>query len=219
MKKEESKSRSKILVILMIICVVLSIITLGIVVYDKFIRSDDLEHPLLKPISGSKEDANNKCDNDITYVEELKDIAITDVNQSVKLGNREFKVKTGSQDNQDYVLFINDKSVSKDNKFIYADKAYVTDKYVLFTSTIAYSFEQKISYAIDIEGKEINVKGVNLSSFGGFVLQEIDTIDGILHASIRSIQDPNQCASKIEFGDIMFLYIGNTLFITLVDYR
>ena len=190
------------MVILIIVCITLSIITLGIVVYDKFIRSDTI----LKPISGSNEENKETNNNDISYVKELKDIAITDVNKSVKLGNRDFKVKTGSKDNQDYVLFINDKVVSKDNKFIHADKAYVTDKYILFTS--AGQNGQLIVYAIDSEGKEISVKNDNQYQMNNFKI-----VSNILHA-----QGDKFCFDDCgPEHDIMILYIGNSLVVAFAD--
>lgn len=48
MKKD---NYSKTLIILMILCVCLSIATLGIVVYDRFIKKEP-EHALLKPVEG-----------------------------------------------------------------------------------------------------------------------------------------------------------------------
>lgn len=42
---------SKTLVVLMILCVCLSLVTLGIVIYDRFIRKEP-EHAILKPIEG-----------------------------------------------------------------------------------------------------------------------------------------------------------------------
>ena len=202
MKSEESKNCSKTLIILIIVCITLSIITLGIVVYDNFIRSDTI----LKPISGSNEENKETNNNDISYVKELKDIAITDVNKSVKLGNRDFKVKTGSKDNQDYVLFINDKVVSKDNKFIHADKAYVTDKYILFTS--AGQNGQLIVYAIDSEGKEISVKNDNQYQMNNFKI-----VSNILHA-----QGDKFCFDDCgPEHDIMILYIGNSLVVAFAD--
>ena len=206
MKSEESKNCSKTLIILIIVCITLSIITLGIVVYDKFIKSDSIEHPILKPIAGSNEENKETNNNDISYVKELKVIAITDVNKSVKLGNHEFKVKTGSQDNQEYVIFINDKVVSKDNKFIHADKAYITDKYILFTS--AGQNGQLIVYAIDSEGKEISVKNDNQYQMNNFKI-----VSNILHA-----QGDKFCFDDCgPEHDIMILYIGNSLVVAFAD--
>ena len=40
MKRAKSKSKNDILVVLMIICVLLSLVTLGIVAYDKYVKTD-----------------------------------------------------------------------------------------------------------------------------------------------------------------------------------
>ncbi len=212
MKKEEIKidekkrSCSKMLMILMVVCVLLSLATLGIVAYDKYIRSDDLEHPILKPISGNKEDAKDKSNNDITYVNNLSNFAITDVNQSVKLGNREYKVKTGSQDKEDYVLFINDKVISKDNNFVHADQVFVTDKYALFTSAGQYGLS--IVYAIDNEGNELTIKNDNQIQ-----MNSLKIVSGILHATGNKVCFEN-CEPE---HDIMVLYFGNSLIITFAN--
>ena len=47
----EKEKNNKTLMILMIICVCLSIATLGLVIYDRFIRKEP-EHAILKPIEG-----------------------------------------------------------------------------------------------------------------------------------------------------------------------
>ena len=48
----EKEKNTKTLMTLMIICVCLSIVTLGLVIYDRFIRKEP-EHAVLKPIEGT----------------------------------------------------------------------------------------------------------------------------------------------------------------------
>ncbi len=62
MSKKECNNTSKTLIILMSICVALSIITLGIVVYDRLVRKEP-EHVILKPIEIDG-DTNKICNNE-----------------------------------------------------------------------------------------------------------------------------------------------------------
>ena len=59
----ENKSNNKTLMILMIICVCLSITTLGIVIYDRFIRKEP-EPAVLKPIDTNNQKDDNNVSND-----------------------------------------------------------------------------------------------------------------------------------------------------------
>lgn len=59
----ENKSNNKTLMILMIICVCLSITTLGIVIYDRFIRKEP-EPAVLKPIDLGNQMVNDNENND-----------------------------------------------------------------------------------------------------------------------------------------------------------
>ena len=59
----EKEKNTKTLMILMIICVCLSITTLGIVIYDRFIRKEP-EHAVLKPITiDNNDNSYKKIDN------------------------------------------------------------------------------------------------------------------------------------------------------------
>ena len=58
----EKEKNTKTLMILMIICVCLSITTLGIVIYDRFIRKEP-EHAVLKPITVDNQNTTINNDN------------------------------------------------------------------------------------------------------------------------------------------------------------
>ena len=89
MKNHEEKcSCSKLLMTLMIVCVLLSVATLGIVVYDKFINNEErLEHAVLKPIDGKCEIIGS--DGKTYTIDDIMQIAQNSMNglmQSARVG-------------------------------------------------------------------------------------------------------------------------------------
>ena len=148
MKKEE-KNYSKVLMILMIICVTLSIISLSIVIYDKFFKKDTIERTVLKPV-------DNRQDN-LVNINGLEEILITNTNQIVKVGKVEFQIKKGKHEDNDDILFINNQIVYSRNHniFVHADKAYITNQFIIFTA--AGQCGMGIVYAVNQNNEEITV--------------------------------------------------------------
>lgn len=166
MEKENKtlQSYSKTLIILMIFCVLLSVATLAVVVYDRFIdKHEELETTILKPIGGSV-----KKNNDTFEV-----INMTKENQTVKIGKKEFKIKNDNSGEDGDILFINNQVVRQHGKNIYSERAYVTDDIIIFT--IIGQCGEKIVYVINEDGKEISFSSQ-------YQLNNLHLEDGALYA-------------------------------------
>ncbi len=124
-----------------VICIlsVLLIVALGYICYDKLIKSDKSVEPT----------PTNKPAETVVKVERIE---LTEENQTVNVGGKEFKIR---KDSSSY-LFIDDAGQTLwDIESVYADHAYVTDDFIIFTVT-AQNWEA-VTYAINKEGNEIAV--------------------------------------------------------------
>ena len=209
MKKEEKKveekmhSCSKLLMTLMMICVLLSIATLGIVVYDKFIRKDEkMERTVLKPIDVKCEASNNNSQSNGVSINSLREIKLTNTNQTVRVGNKELKLRIGKNDIFDNALFINDSIVYNTNgEAVYIENTYVTDKYVMF-ATIG-QCGNHINYAIDENGNIITVNN------NDYQLNDLQIKDNKLYANGMLCR-----GEPFPESNVIIKYIDHTLIVT-----
>ncbi len=136
----KNKSGSKIGIIILTLILIGAI---GFVCYDKFFNTEKL--PVPTPIQ--KDDKTS--DNNIT---KLTRITITDTNQLVTIGNKEYNIKKEVTVDGAFLLINDAIQELWDMETVYADYAYVTNKYIIFTTK---EDLETIVYAIDEEGNEI----------------------------------------------------------------
>ena len=206
---------NKLLTTLMIVCVVLSVVILGIVSYDKFIKKEekrDVAPFVPAPMENNNKEITGNGQGDGTgcmptsingeKVSSVKEITLTDKNQEVKVGNKTYKIKIGSGDNYGDLL-VDDSFVHSGNndKNIYVDHAYLTDKFIFFTH--GGQDADLIDYAIGETG--IIVPNNNEYQIGDFKI-----VDGYLHASGHIFCGlEGNCPDK----DLLIKYIDNTLIV------
>lgn len=177
-----------------VIITILSVLVLclaGFIVYDKTLNNN------------SKENTNNcpKCENSSSntnnYGEKIssfKEIKLTTENQTIKIGNRQIKIKTDDFGE----LFIND----YDEK-ITVSKAYLTDKFIFFTG-----FGQ--------DGEMIRYFLNEHSNFGNgfndneYQMQDFKLVDGYVRAT-GHVFCGLDC--NIINENLVIKYIDNTLIV------
>lgn len=103
---------------------------------------------------------NTKGNNDKPSINEkittVSKITIKDTDQVVKIGEKEFKIRKETNVDGSFLL-INDKTINTDDGgTIYADTAYVTNKFIIFT-VIGQELDD-IVYAIDQDGNKIKIE-------------------------------------------------------------
>ncbi len=207
----EKEKNTKTLITLMIICVCLSIVTLGLVIYDRFIRKEP-EHAVLKPITidnnqidNTKESKCPKCESSAVSnlgekVSSVKKMTITETNQNFKVGSKTFQIRK-----DDVALYVNNKKL--DNE-VFANFVYVTDKFAIITSESQYA--NYIAYALNEDGWiVVNSNGYNLDE------NNFKVVDGYLYAKgyEEGYDDKNQ-EMVYHSIDVIIKYIDNTLIVT-----
>ena len=207
---------NKLLTALMIVCVVLSVVILGIVSYDKFIKKEekrDVAPFVPAPMENNNKEITGNGQGDGTgcmptsyngeKVSSVKKITLTETNQEIEVGGKSYKIKIGSgNDYGDLLVDDNFVKFTFNGEHIHVHSAYLTDKFIFFTQ-----FGQSgasIVYAISKNG-EI-VPNNNEYQIGDFKI-----VDGYLHASGHIFCGPEgNCPDK----DLLIKYIDNTLIVT-----
>ena len=143
------KTNDKFRMIFMVILLLLLIVPVGFFCYDKFFNK---EQPPIPTVTPTPTETTEIVDNKVTSLERVE---ITDTEKTVNVDGKEFRIKQELTVAGAY-LYINDVvQISKDNETIYADIAYVTNKYIIFTNPGQDG--EIISHAIDKDGKQIIV--------------------------------------------------------------
>ena len=141
----EKEKNTKTLMILMIICVCLSITTLGIVIYDRFIRKEP-EHAVLKPIMVDNQSSeNNVANNNIKKFSKLDKITLSENNKTITVNDKNVTLKV-----IDDGLFINNK---KSNEIYSSNFVYVTDYFFI---TVDYGQGGEMLEFYDKDGAKIS---------------------------------------------------------------
>ena len=149
------KSNNSVKIIIILI-VALLIGVLGFICYDKFINKEKPPVPTPTPISTSSTDGNESGSEKITT---LKRIQLTDVDQIANVDGKEFKIKKEITVDGAYLLIDDAIQYVEDIETAYAEYAYVTDKYIIFTVNAQEG--ETIAYAIDKNGNSISIDDVN----------------------------------------------------------
>lgn len=144
-----------------------------------------------------------KCTSDLgEKLSSLKKVDVTEKNQTIKVGKKEYKVRRDSE----YKLFIDDDNLNN----VFGDPAsidngylYLTDKFMFVTSIG--QFNEFISFALGENG-EIVINN-NDNQMADFKL-----VDGYLHATGGvAYDDGNEMVVKSK--DLFIKYIDNTLIV------
>ena len=157
-----------------------------------------------------KNNNTNKQDNNITIkdnnsntITDVRRVIITNDNQVVKLDDMEYKLKKEISVDGAFLL-IDDQMIDLENsEVLYAEIAYVTNKYLIFT--VAAQDWESIVYVMDKDGKAIAFES------NDYQIHDLKVNDGILYASghIFCGVDGN-CPDK----DLVIKYENNSITIS-----
>ena len=133
-------------------------------------------------LTGKNSNNTNKQDNNITIkdnnsdtITDVRRVIITNDNQVVKLGDMEYKLKKEISVDGAFLL-IDDQMIDLENsEVLYAEIAYVTNKYIIFT--VAAQDWESIVYVMDKDGKAIAFED------NDYQIHNLKVNDGILCAS------------------------------------
>ena len=144
---EKIKTSDKFRMIFIVLLLLLIVVPLLFISYDKFINNEKPPEKTATP-----EVTDNINDNKITNFER---VTITNTDTVVKIDNKEFKIREEITVDGAYLLIDDNAIVLNEMETVYANFAYVTNKYIIFT--LIGQDGELISYAIDKEGKQIIV--------------------------------------------------------------
>lgn len=173
----KSNNNSKIIIVILVI---LLIGALGFICYDKFINKE--KPPVSTPISNPGDNDSNS-----EKITTLKRIQLSDVDQIANVDGKEFKIKKEVTVDGAFLLIDDAVQYVWDLETAYAEFAYVTNKYIIFTVN-AQDWET-ITYAIDKEGNQISVDDVNKEGNEKgederrYQIHDLKIVDGKLQAS------------------------------------
>ena len=214
--EEKNIKSSKCSKIVIIILSVLLIGALGFIGYDKFInREKSIDSVPVTTSNDKKCEECPKCTNNISEcncptctsnlgekISAVKELNISDKNQTIKIGKKEYKLR---EDNEGRLL-INDEIVynwGSNEVYIDDGNVYLTDKF-LFVTVIG-QFDEWIYYALGEKGEIIaNNNHVQMKNF--------KVIGGYLHATGGS-PTTSDYDMYIEKHDLLIKYIDNTLIV------
>ena len=157
----KANSYSKLIIVILSILLISAI---GFICYDKFINTE--KPPVPTPVPSSDVDENK--------ITSFKKVTITDNDQIINIGEKEFKIKKETTIDGSFLLINNTIQYVDDMETAYADFAYVTNKYIIFT--IIGQDGELISYAINNDGKRINTND------NKYQMQDIKNVDGTIVA-------------------------------------
>ena len=210
MENEKNKGTGKSIIIA--ILAVLLLAACGYIGYDKILKEEkDINDTVNNcPKCQECESSTTTCNcpnNNVDYGEKIssfKEIKLTDENQTIKIGDRQFKVKNGKYENVDGYLSINDYIVNYSLGLgkVSIGHVYLTDKFIFSTGSAQDG--EMIEYAI---GEKDN--GI-IPNNNEYQMHDFKLVDGYLHASghIFCGLDGN-CPDK----DLIIKYIDNTLIV------
>ena len=199
-KKNDIKS------LLLIIFTIIAVVLGGFIIYDKILNEKEE-----KKCQCEKCEVCEKCDDNKTQcnctnenvclgerISSIKKIKLTNENQVIKVGNKKYKMKICSENN-DYgeQLSIDDSCIN-----ISAYNVYLTDKFVF--TTVGGQIKESIEYALSENG-EVVVNNNN-SQMDNFRL-----VNGYLHADGGEVYYDQDLGIKEE--DLIIKFIDNTLIV------
>ena len=196
----EKNNNSKIIIVIL---VVLLIGALGFICYDKFINKE--KPPVPTPSTTPEPTDNNKS------ITTLKEVKLTPENQTITIGNNNLNIRIESE--SDYSLYINDSLVQDNHTFNETDNTlyfssntvYVTDNYAFF---IGYGQFDMIDYAIDSNGKEINVENNN------YYIHDIHLDNGLIVGKGMTVTDALDEDSNAAEAELIVKYENNKITVT-----
>lgn len=210
----EQKNSSNKAIIIVLVLIIIGL--LGFIVYDKFLQKDTKPETNMQEkecncpkCEESKENENSSTSSDFgEKITSLKKITITEKNQTIKIGKKEYNVR---RDNE-YNLLINDNYIYKDGIEIGIDAnenghLYLTDKFMFLTNPA--QMEEYLEYAIDENGK------IDIINDNFLQMKDFKIVNSYLHASgCFAKTDEKALELYCEYSDVIIKYADNKLIVT-----
>lgn len=164
MEKDVNTNLKTNIKIIAYIVIGLAFIFIGFICYDKFFNTE--KPPIPTPVP-----TDNIIDNKITNLDRIE---ITDVDQTIYIGEKEYIIKKEVTVDGAFLLIDDEIQEITDLGTAYADFAYVTNEFAFFT--IVAQDGESIVYAIDKDGNALTFDDKD------YQMQNITIDDGILIA-------------------------------------
>lgn len=181
--------KNKLLPVL-IVFIILTLILGGYIIYDKIFNKEDA--CVTTPSNLEKEETKPQT------VAGLELIEIGETGKIVTVGDKTIKIRNDS----DGFLYVNDNKVIKtifnEEGSIGAEKAYVTNDFILFSNTAQCG--EFLSYACDLEGNEIDID----TDFDQIISSSIEYKNNVLSTIGTSCGDEDG-----ESGNAIIKYENN----------
>ena len=203
---EKEKKQNLLITILSVITVLLLCMLIYLLFFNKKEELKPTECPKCQECTKCESQTCN-CPNNTTNLGEkvgsIKKINITDKNQTFKVGKKEYKIRKGTGDNYDK-LSINDYfvKISFSTDEIGFSHAYLTDKFIIFTSDAQDG--EMICY---VQGEN----GEIVANNNEYQMNSFKVVDGYLYAKGHVFEGVD-AGSKDK--DLLIKYIDNTLIVT-----
>lgn len=183
---ENTKKNNKMVTVILLILLLAAI---GYIVYDKCIK-------LEKPAGIEQTDNIESVISDALIG--LKRVAITDKEEEISIGSNKYKIKREISVDGAFLLINDSLRETLNGSTIYAEYAYVTNKYAIFT--VVGQYAEDIVYAIDKDGKEISLDENN------YQMDNFEIVDGKLQATAH-VSCETSCVDKV----VVIKYENNTI--------
>ena len=148
LKRENEKKTSVIIILLFTMVLMLLLILLY------FFNNKNVESNTDKGNSNSNQDTVV-----VHKITSVSKITINDTDQVVNVGDKKFIIKNETNVDGSFLLIDNKTQNTDDGGTVYADNAYVTNKFIIFT-VIGQEWDD-IVYAIDQDGNKLKIEGSN----------------------------------------------------------
>ena len=191
--------------VIIFLLVLLLLGAIGFICYDKFINTEKPPIPNNNEIINTPT-PNNENQENIVVVDKITifdRVEVIDTDKLFTIGAKVYKIRKETTVDGAFLL-IDDTIRENDLGTVYADFAYVTNDFILFT-TVAQDGEV-VSYAIDKEGKEI------VTNNNEYQMHDIKLSEGRLIASGHIFCGlDGDCPDK----DLIILYSDNVITVQL----
>lgn len=177
-----------------VILLILLLAAIGYIVYDKCIKME-------KPSEMEPTNVIERVKSD--KITSLKRVAITDKEEEINIDGNKYKIKREISVDGAFLLIDDALKETENGSTIYADYAYVTNKYAIFT-VIAQDWET-IVYIIDKDGKQITFED------NDYQVHDFKIIDGNLETSGHIFCGlDGDCPDK----ELIINYVDNSITVT-----
>lgn len=196
--EKKSDKRKNIIILILFVLLLTTVVFIG---YDKILKGNRESNNINNNCPICHECENN-CQNLGEKINSFKEIKLTNENQTIRIGDRQFKIKIGTYNNSYGYLFIDDFLVNNGLENVYIGdsvnridgRVYLTDKFLFVT--LESNTGEKIQF---VQGEKDEI-GINNNRYQ---MHDFKIVNGYLHAK----------STNYDSEDLIIKYIDNTLIV------